>query len=114
MIDYDLYKNALLACRQELESLSQDSSDSRGAVALDQQSVGRLSRMDAMQQQAMANATEARRATELREIGAALQRIESGDYGLCETCDEEIAEKRLQLYPTVRLCVSCAEKREHD
>lgn len=112
MIDEDLFRDKLLQRQQELQSLSEESSESRNAVALDQQSVGRLSRMDAMQQQAMAKATEVRRAAELREIIAALGRIENGDYGLCEVCDEEISEKRLLLYPTVRLCVGCAEKQE--
>lgn len=112
MIDLDVFREQLQARQRELQALSQESSASRDAVELDQQSVGRLSRMDAMQQQAMANATEARRATELREILAALQRIDTGAYGLCEVCDEEIAEKRLRLYPTVRLCVTCADRQE--
>ena len=112
MIDENDLRRRLLERQQELLQLSNTAADSRDPVTLDQQSVGRLSRMDAMQQQAMAQATEARRSAELREIRAAIARLDSGGYGLCEGCDGEIPEKRLQLYPTVRLCVTCAEKQE--
>ena len=105
-------RNQLLARRAELEALSEKSGDSRAPVELDQQSVGRLSRMDAMQQQAMAEATEAQRTRELTEIRAALMRIDQDDYGYCEDCGAEIPEKRLLLYPAIRYCVSCQESRE--
>ncbi len=105
-------RDQLLARRAELEALREGSGESRAPVQLDQQSVGRLSRMDAMQQQAMAEATEAQRARELAEIRAALTRIEQDDYGYCEDCGTEIPEKRLLLYPAIRYCVACQESRE--
>ncbi len=77
-------------------------------VTLDQQSVGRLSRMDALQQQAMARATEARRAARLQRIRAALLRMEEGEYGWCVECGGEIAPARLDLDPTVPTCITCA------
>lgn len=92
----------------ELESLSAGSGDSRAAVELDQTRVGRLSRMDALQGQAMAQATEARRQQEIRRIHAALQRLCKGEYGACLRCGEEIAPKRLALDPAVPTCVDCA------
>ena len=98
--------------RDELQALSQDTAQSRAAVTLDQQSVGRLSRMDALQQQAMAQATEARRNQELRRVLMALRRLDSGDYGFCDQCGEAIAEGRLSRDPAAALCVPCAEKRE--
>lgn len=85
------------------------SSESRKAVELDQQSVGRLSRMDAMQGQAMALATEERRENERMRIGAALRRIETGDFGYCIKCDEEIEPKRLEHDLSQPLCLSCAK-----
>ena len=82
--------------------------EGRKTVTLDQQSVGRLSRMDALQQQAMAKATQARRGQYRQRLLAALDRIEEGEFGYCCECGEEIAEKRLDLDPTVPNCVSCA------
>jgi len=49
---------------------------------------------------------------ELVQINAALQRIESGEYQLCESCGAEIPEARLELLPFTTLCVNCAEQRE--
>lgn len=85
----------------------------RGAVGtkivdLDQQSTGRLSRMDALQQQAMAQATQTRRDVSRKRITAALARIEEGEFGYCLDCGDEIPEGRLDLDPTVTLCISCA------
>ena len=104
----DQIKTQLLALKQELEELQTLSSSSRSTVTLDQQSVGRLSRMDAMQQQAMANATNQRRLNDLHRIKNALERLENGDYGYCEHCDEPIAKKRLEIDPLVTRCTKCA------
>jgi DnaK suppressor protein len=107
-IDLDAARKALLARRQELTALSEMSADSREAVALDQQSVGRLSRMDAMQAQAMAKANERQRRVELSRIDSALRRIDEDEYGYCQKCGEEIAEKRLAVDPAASFCVDCA------
>ena len=98
----------LLNRRAALEELSRISAESRSAVELDQTKVGRVSRIDAMQQQEMAKATEAQRVAELKRIDAALERVEAGDYGYCIECDEEIAPKRLEIDPTTTLCIECA------
>ncbi len=100
---------ALIARRDELETMSSISAGSRVTVPLDQQSMGRLSRMDAIQQQAMAQATERQRALELVKIETALQRIEEDDYGYCLACGEEISTKRLEVDPTASHCVQCAK-----
>lgn len=94
-----------LAALEAAESLGEDE---RATVVLDQQSVGRLSRMDAMQRQAMAQAGARRVEAERRRIRAALARIAEGEYGYCKECGEEIAAKRLAVDPTVPTCVSCA------
>jgi len=80
----------------------------QATVELDQQAVGRLSRQDALLGQSMARATQARRDAQRRALVAALERIESGDFGYCEDCGEEIPGRRLELDPTARRCVSCA------
>jgi len=107
-IDAQGARKALIARREELAGLSEISADSRQAVTLDQQSVGRLSRMDAMQAQAMAQANERHRRSELSRIDAALRRVEEGEYGYCLKCGEAIAAKRLEADPAASFCVECA------
>ena len=104
-------KARLEARRAELKEAERSSADARAPVELDQQSVGRLSRMDAMQVQAMARAQSRRRAAERRRIDAALERWEEGEFGYCVECGEEIAEKRLELDPATPLCIDCASTR---
>ena len=81
-------------------------------VELDQTRVGRLSRMDAMQAQAMSVETGRRRRQHLVEIEKALERIEAGDYGECLECGEAIHPGRLEANPTATLCIACAEALE--
>jgi RNA polymerase-binding transcription factor len=94
--------------RANLLEISNNTAVERRPVELDQQSVGRLSRMDAMQVQAMAQAVEARRRGRLQRIDAALKRLASDDYGYCVSCDEEIPAKRLEVDPATDRCVDCA------
>ena len=91
----------------ELHALSDASREARAPVELDQQSVGRLSRMDAMQQQSMDLAREERRRTRLAILAAALRRMDDGDYGYCLACGEDISPARLDVDPAVTLCVDC-------
>lgn len=100
---------ALLTARLE-ELKRQDAMGAEGTapVTLELDSVGRLSRMDAIQLQAMALASQRRRAAEKNQIDAALRRIRDGEYGYCLTCGEEIGEARLRHNPAASQCVSCA------
>ncbi len=82
--------------------------DAQGVVTLDQQSVGRLSRMDALQNQAMAKAQQVRRDAERIRLRKALQRMDEGEFGFCEDCGEDIPLARLRLDPAATRCVSCA------
>jgi DnaK suppressor protein len=101
-------RKRLFELRAELESIVETARDSAAIVELDQSKVGRLSRMDAMQAQAMAQASGQRREAMLRGITAALKRIDNDEYGYCVDCDEPIAAKRLEFDPTVRRCIGCA------
>lgn len=92
----------------ELLAQSRASSDDRAPVALDQQSVGRLSRMDAMQIQAMAQAAEQRRQARIIGLRKALSRLDDGEYGYCESCGEPIARERLEVDITAARCIGCA------
>lgn len=99
--------------RAELEGIEESGAEASAVVELDQTKVGRLSRMDAMQAQAMAQASQQRRAQMLRRIDAALRRIEEDEYGDCRACDEPINPKRLEFDPTADLCIDCASKAEN-
>ena len=109
-LDAGMFRERLLKEREELLASSEGDRDSRRPVALDQPSVGRLSRMDALQMQAMALETERRRQTRLRRIGAALERIDEGEFGYCVNCGEAIAARRLEFDPTSPRCLGCAEQ----
>lgn len=111
----DLTADQLEALRQtlvdrlvELQAMDALSDEDRKPVELDQQSVGRLSRVDAMQRQAMAFASQARRQHEARMITAALGRIDSDDFGWCGGCGEPIPLARLRLDATISTCIDCA------
>ncbi|MFO8044650.1 MAG: TraR/DksA C4-type zinc finger protein [Halomonas sp.] len=108
-LDIQAITRQLEDTRAELIDDSYQSKESRATVMLDQQSVGRLSRMDALQGQAMAKAGEDRRQLVLRRIEAALARIGREEFGECIDCGEWIAAKRLQWDPTVLKCIDCAE-----
>lgn len=103
------FRSRLFELREELQQGSETGKEAAKPVELDQTLVGRVSRMDAMQGQAMAQAKQARDKQQLLKIAAALERIESGDYGYCLGCDEPINEKRLEFDPTITRCVNCAD-----
>ncbi len=107
-VDLQAIRRALEDERTELMHVSESTAEEQRPVELDQQSVGRLSRMDALQVQAMAQALEARRQGRLLRIEAALQRLDAGDYGVCEECGDEIPPKRLDIDPAIERCVDCA------
>ena len=107
-MDLKKYKKLLLIRQDELEKLIFSTKDNSAPVSLDQTSVGRLSRMDAIQGQAMAEEIKRRRDNEVLRIEAALIRIKEDDFGYCLTCGDDIAEKRLELDPSISLCNKCA------
>jgi DnaK suppressor protein len=102
------YRPRLLAEVADLHAASGGATADRKPVELDQQSVGRLSRMDTMQQQAMAAAQEARRRARMSAIEAALRRLDEAEFGWCADCGEFIGTERLDLDPTLMPCVDCA------
>jgi len=111
-MNVETMREKLLSLRTELEGIAATGDASAEVVELDQSKVGRLSRMDAMQAQAMAQAAAQRRKQMLRQITAALGRIDRGEYGDCQSCDEPINEKRLDFDPTAMLCIDCASESE--
>lgn len=105
----DTFRKALISLRAEIEQLNTDSKDASDTVALDQSKVGRLSRMDALQAQQMAQETARRRALQLQKIDNALRRMDAGDYGYCFKCADEIGPARLNFDPACTRCVGCMD-----
>ena len=112
-IDLEYLKTRLEDRLTVLNSAAEIQQQGGAPKELDQTRVGRLSRMDAMQQQAMSQAAARLSAAEQQRIKTALVRIENGEYGYCILCEEEIAEKRLRFDPSLLICISCAEKAEN-
>ena len=111
-MDKDAMKQKLLQMREQLQMTAATRDGSAQVVELDQSKVGRLSRMDAMQTQELAKAAVVRSQRLLIQIGAALERIESDEFGICQNCDQDIAPKRLDVDPTALLCITCASAEE--
>ena len=104
------FRKILVALREELKHLNDSSSEAADTVTLDQSKVGRLSRMDAMQAQQMAQETTRRRKLQLQKIEVALRRVETNEYGYCFKCGNEIGEVRLNIDPTSTRCLVCMEQ----
>ena len=111
-LDVAQFKQRLLKRRERLMAVADTANDAADTVELDQTRVGRLSRMDALQQQAMSQENRRRRALELSRIAQALSRIKDNEYGYCVECGEEIAENRLEIDPAALLCIACASELE--
>ncbi len=110
--DLTHFRYLLLQRRAKLQDIAKTGEAAARTVVLDQTRVGRLSRMDALQGQAMSQESIRRRGLELQRISEALAAIDEGEYGYCRDCDAPIGLARLNIDPTARLCIACAEKSE--
>ncbi|MBB4265303.1 TraR/DksA family transcriptional regulator [Roseospira visakhapatnamensis] len=111
-LDLDALRARLVAHRDDVRADEASTVADRAVVDASDTAMGRLSRMDALQQQAMAQATERRRQVELARIDAALKRMDEGDYGICLQCGEDIPARRLAFDPAVPHCIACAGGRK--
>ncbi|MFN7114768.1 MAG: TraR/DksA family transcriptional regulator [Alphaproteobacteria bacterium] len=109
MTSLEEYKKRLLNMKENAIKSVETSKNNAAPPELDQTAVGRLSRMDALQQQQMALSNKRRNEMMIYKVDQALLRIENGDYGFCIKCDEPINPKRLDLDPTTLSCIKCAE-----
>ena len=107
-----LAETRLRTLREELIAEKEAVADGTAPVELDQARLGRLSRMDEMQQQAMAVELDRRRDVQLKRIEGAFLRLEKGTYGDCAKCADPIDEKRMDSDPTAFFCIACAERAE--
>ena len=101
-------RKTLRAKKQEVTDLLNSNAEDAAPVELDQSQQGRLSRMDAIQQQAMAAETQRRRQRDVHLLDAALKRLDEGEYGYCVNCGEAIGTERLALDPATPFCIAHA------
>ncbi len=111
-IDLEYFKKRLTERQDTILAGREAQKKDTAPVELDQARVGRLSRMDAMQRQAISQASARLLDLERQRIKTALNRIKSEEYGYCILCDEEIAIKRLEFDPSLLTCISCAQEAE--
>jgi DnaK suppressor protein len=107
--DLEQFRAKLTVMQGEIRAVSLSAAQDLKPVALDQTSVGRVSRVDAMQLQQMSQEASRRRQQLLVKIEGALRRIESGRFGLCFLCGIEIGLRRLSADPTITRCRDCVE-----
>lgn len=110
--DTEAARERLLALREALTSGETARKKLGRTVELDQARTGRLSRLDALQAQEMAKAGQQRVNIQIRQIAAALDRLEAGTYGDCAACAKPIAQARLDTNPATPFCRECAEDRQ--
>ncbi len=99
------------AALAEIAQLLDNPSDRTATVDLDQP-IGRVSRIDALQQQKMAQEQKRRHGLRRSQLIAAIQRHDDGEYGDCRACEEPIGYARLKARPETPLCVECKQSAE--
>lgn len=112
LLDIKKLEDELRVEHESVMAALTQSADSASIVELDQSRVGRISRMDALQQQAMAIETRSRIQVRQRKLEAALNRIALGSFGLCCQCHDQLTPDRLSADPAAVFCAECASERE--
>ena len=103
----DCLRQKLAHLKDEIEATLSRSKKAAQPVELDQQAIGRVSRIDAIQQQKMVEANRSRLKIRLNQVKAALTAIHEDDYGYCRRCEENIQLRRLMAKPESAICLSC-------
>ncbi|MCP4494383.1 MAG: TraR/DksA family transcriptional regulator [Gammaproteobacteria bacterium] len=111
-VELQLLNELLKAQKQTLEHQLQQVEANTQPVALDQQSVGRVSRIDAIQQQQMAIANRQQLMQQSHAVNTSLSRIGDDEYGFCLECAEPIGFARLQVQPYAPYCLACQSNKE--
>ena len=101
------YLTLLQESLAEVEGYLKSSEDAAAAVAPDK-GLGRLSRMEAMQDQQLVMEMRRRKKRQLAEIKSAISKLDMGNYGICIFCGGEISGERLEVTPEVQTCIRCS------
>lgn len=94
---------------KKLEKSMRITDEALKPVELDQTAVGRLSRMDSMISQGMAQGLRDRELAKLHLLRDALGRLQAGTYGICSTCGGTVAFERLMVFPESTTCSKCSD-----
>jgi DnaK suppressor protein len=105
------YADRLRERESTIQSQLRSNDGASAPVQLDQE-IGRLTRMDALQQQQMALHARRRLEIQLSQVRGALVRVNKGEFGLCALCKQDIPPQRLELTPEAPFCIACQEKIE--
>lgn len=101
----------LIELKRSLTGLVELAADGARPIDLDE-SIGRLSRMDAIQQREMARANLDAHRLRLNQVSEALDSIADGTFGQCIWCEQPIPYRRLKALPDTATCLPCQEQRE--
>ena len=101
----------LEALVRDLATQIEDTREGAQPVDLDEP-IGRVSRMDAIQEQNMVQANRSAAQQRIVQARAALERLDAGDYGECASCGEDIPAARLEATPEAAFCLDCQSRRE--
>jgi len=101
----------LLSLRSELTAIVEGLSEGTRPVEPDS-AIGRISRVDAIQVQQMAQASMRMARRRLQQVAAALQRVAADAYGECAECGDDIGYPRLKARPEAPFCLACQSRRE--
>lgn len=99
----------LTGLREELAAMLESTREGTRPVALDEP-IGRLTRMDAIQQQSVSKANRYQIDLRLRQVSQALDLVQRGDYGLCRRCEDPIGYARLSARPESPYCLDCQDE----
>ena len=102
----------LESLRSELENRIEGLAEATKPVDLETP-IGRLSRMDAMQEQQLQKATVKQYTLRLQQVNQALRISENGEYGACRKCEEPIGYARLHIRPEAPFCMACQSNMEN-
>lgn len=101
-------RDELLRTLAKLERSMKATDEAMRPVKLDQTAVGRLSRIDSLQNQGLTKNLQEREQAKLALVVEALRKIEEGRFGVCDHCGEPIEFERLLVFPETKSCAGCA------
>jgi len=107
----ELYRKTLLALRAEILGQFEKEKQSSSAETLSE-SGDEMDLASEQREREFYHIMGERDKHKLNQIQAAIESIDSGEFGICVECGEEIGEKRLKSVPYANLCVDCKEKQE--
>lgn len=105
----DLFRQGLVEAKAAAKSLLGSTVGDKRPVEASGSTIGRLSRMDAIQVQAMSQMSRRQLDIRLQQIENALAALDAGKYGLCRQCKEPIGLPRLEALPEAPFCLDCQE-----